>query len=387
MLYEINKKLLAAYDIASIRQVIEDHLAGIYGKDAVLYAEDPFAGGSAENSEKKKLCENESSVVHWVFANGKVAGAGTETLSLVPAFYVPVPGRDRVIGVIGVGCDSGKRLTRDNREFLGRLASLVALALERQTLSDRQRSMEIESEKEKMRYDFLRGISHDLRTPLTAILGASSVLLDTGELLDSEARYLFASDIRCDAQWLMRMVENILSVTKISDGSMRIMKKSEAVEEVVAEAASLVRSHFSGIHLNVSIPEDLLLVPMDGTLIEQVLINFMENAVKYAGVSPTIELRVTADAGNAYFTVIDDGSGIPEEDLPRIFDGPVSASRKNGDGTRGLGIGLMICAAIIKAHDGTISARNREGRGAEFCFTLPLGQGVDDGEQVAGTDR
>jgi two-component system sensor histidine kinase KdpD len=246
--------------------------------------------------------------------------------------------------------------------------------------------MKIESEKEKMRYDFLRGISHDLRTPLTAILGASSVLLESGETLDGDARYLFASDIKCDAQWLMRMVENILSVTKIRDGSMRIEKKSEAVEEVVAEAVSLVKTHFSGIRLEVSIPEDLLMVPMDGTLIEQVLINLIENAAKYAGISPVIELRVTADDHNAIFAVTDEGSGISEDELPGLFEGPVSGSRKTGDGSRGLGIGLMICASIIKAHGGTISARNREGHGAEIRFTLPRAQGMSDGKQDAGFD-
>lgn len=386
MLYEINNKLLEAYDINGIRQAIEDRLSGIYGKEIVLYSSDPIDFVSTELGVRKSLCENERSVVHWIFANGKPAGAGTDTLRLVPAFYTPVTGRDRVIGVIGVACEGAKGLAHDQTEFLGMVASLAALALERQTLSDRQRTMEIEAEKEKMRYDFLRGISHDLRTPLTAILGASSVLLENGELLDPEARYLFASDIRCDAQWLMRMVENVLSVTKIRDGSMRIVKKNEAVEEVVAEAASLIRSHFSGVHLNISIPDDLLMVPMDGTLIEQVLINLIENAVKYAGVSPTVELRVATVADNAVFTVIDDGEGIPEEELSRIFEGPLASSRKTGDGSRGLGIGLMICAAIVKAHNGTISARNRDGRGAEFSFTLPCGQGLDDGKQNAGTD-
>lgn len=371
-LYEINSKLLSAYGREGVERVVEDHLADMLGGASTLYTDDPIDGQSSINREKKTLCENETSVVHWVFVNGKAAGVGTGTLSLLPAYYAPVVGREGVIGVIGVRCENGKPLSHDNEAFIGMLASLVALALERQALSDKQRAMELDAEKEKMRYDFLRGISHDLRTPLTAILGASSVLLENGESLDSEARYLFASDIRCDAQWLMRMVENILSVTKITDGTMRIEKKGEAVEEVVAEAVSLVRSHFSGITLNVHIPRDLLLVPMDGTLIEQVLINLIENAAKYAGASPVIDLTVTADADRATFSVMDDGSGIPEEDIPRIFDGPMSGSRKTGDSSRGLGIGLMICAAIVRAHGGTISARNLSKGGAEFRFILPL---------------
>jgi two-component system sensor histidine kinase KdpD len=344
----------------------------MFGSASSLYAIDPIEENSGEKNPKEPLCANEASVVHWVFVNGKHAGAGTGTLSLLSAYYAPVIGRDGVIGVIGVPCENGKPLAHDGMVFVGMLASLVALALERQSLSDKQRLMELEAEKEKMRYDFLRGISHDLRTPLTAILGASSVLLENGEQLDSAARYLFASEIRCDAQWLMRMVENILSVTKISDGSMRIEKRKEAVEEVVAEAVSLVRAHFSGIRLTVRIPDDLLLVPMDGTLIEQVLINLIENAAKYAGISPAIELLVTTDAEKVVFSVIDDGVGIPEEDIAHLFDGPVSGSKKTGDGSRGLGIGLMICAAIVRAHGGKISVRNRAEGGAEFSFVLPL---------------
>ncbi len=371
MLYEINNKLLSAYGNEEIQQVVEDHLAGIFGGLATLYANDPIETDAGQNQEKEPLCANERSVVHWVFVNGKHAGAGTGTLNLLSAYYAPVIGRDGVIGVIGVPCENGTPIAHDNMVFIGMLASLVALALERQALSEKQRQMELEAEREKMRYDFLRGISHDLRTPLTAILGASSVLLENGELLDSEARYLFASDIRCDAQWLMRMVENILSVTKISDGTMRIEKKKEAVEEVVAEAVALVRSHFSGIRLSAHIPADLLLVPMDGTLIEQVLINLIENAAKYAGTSPDIELLVTADAEMAIFSVIDNGVGIPEEDIPHLFDGPVTGNRKTGDSSRGLGIGLLICAAIVRAHGGTISVRNRSEGGAEFRFVLP----------------
>jgi two-component system sensor histidine kinase KdpD len=382
MLYEINNKLLAACDSASICEIVADQLTGALGREVTLYPADPEASVAPDAGE-----ENARSVVHWVFANRKPAGTGTETLGLQRAYYAPVEGRNGIVGVIRVSCAELKPLTRDNIDLVGKVASLVALAIERQTAADRQRSLELESERERMRYDFLRGISHDLRTPLTAILGASSVLLENGDILDSEARYLFASDIKCDAQWLMRMVENILSVTKISDGLLMVQKREEAVEEVVSEAVSLVRSHFTGIRLNVSIPDELLMVPMDGTLVEQVLINLVENAAKYAGASPLIELRVTSDTTDAIFSVIDDGAGIPEEELAHIFDGPIAGSKKTGDGSRGLGIGLLICATIIKAQGGTISARNRDGHGAEFRFTLPLENGAGNGKQKTDSDR
>ena len=282
LLYDINKKLLEACDLGEIRSVVEDQLFAIFGKKVYLHADDPVTAGSG-SEQGRRLSANETSVIHWVFVNGKPAGTGTATLSLLSAFYSPVSGRNGTIGVIEVACEAGKPLSRDNMAFVEIVSSLVALALERQSLSDRQRTMELEAEREKMRYDFLRGLSHDLRTPLTAILGASNVLLENGDILDSDARELFVSDIRCDAQWLMRMVENVLSITKIGDGTLRIVKRDEAVEEVVAEAVSQIRAHFPSIRLTAHIPEDLLVVPMDGTMIEQVLINLVENAVKYAG--------------------------------------------------------------------------------------------------------
>jgi two-component system sensor histidine kinase KdpD len=196
-----------------------------------------------------------------------------------------------------------------------------------------------------------------------------------------------AADIRYDAQWLIRMVENVLSVTRISEGTMRIVKKPEAVEEVVAEAVHLVKAHVGNVNLSVSVPDELLVVPMDGTLVEQVLINLIENAVKYAGEEPLIELQVTADAAKVTFEVSDDGRGIPEESFPHLFNGLLYGNRQAGDSSRGLGLGLVICSAVVKAHNGTIDARNRGTGGAVFRFTLPRDPGVRDGEQAAGSDR
>ncbi len=369
LLYDINNELLSACDFNDIRQVVEDRLTGIFGKASTVYTVDPVT-----ENKQKVLCANEQAAVHWVFTNGKQAGYGTDTFSMLTARYFPVHGHTGVVGVISIDCAKGCRLTHDSSVFIEMTASLTALAVERQILSDRQREMKIEAEQEKMRYNFLRGLSHDLRTPLTAILGASTVLLENSDILDTDARYMFVTDIRCNSLWLVRMVENILAVTKLGDGSMKLIKREEAAEEVAAEAARLVRTHFPSVNLNVMVPGKLLVLPMDGTLIEQVLINLIENAVRYAGTAPVITLAVTADERNAVFTVSDDGAGIPNETIPHIFDGPVSDGRKGRVQTGGLGIGLMTCSAIVRAHGGIISVRNRNEGGAEFRFTLPLMQ-------------
>ncbi len=371
MLYEINNKLLVTRGDENIRRVVAEYLVEVFNRTSILYTEDPLSGRSVSPSQTACLCNNETAIVHWVFSNGKPAGAGTGTLSLFPAYYQPVLSQDRILGVIGVSCPDQSLLNHDNISFLGMTASLVALALERQLLSDKQHAMILETEKEKMRNDFLRGISHDLRTPLTSILGASSVLLENDTILDSDTRYLLAADIKCDTQWLIRMVENVLSVTQISDGTMKINKKPEAVEEVVSEAVSIIKSHFNHLNISVSVPDELLVIPMDGTLVKQVLINLIENAVKYAGDNPAVELKVSENADNAVFEIADNGQGIPEEDIPHLFDGPLSDNRSSRDRSRGLGIGLVICAAIVKAHSGIIDARNRSTGGAIFRFQLP----------------
>jgi two-component system sensor histidine kinase KdpD len=282
-----------------------------------------------------------------------------------------------VLGVLGVSCADGALLSHDSRAFLRMIASLAALALERQRLSDEQRRITIETEKESMRSNLLRAISHDLRTPLTAISGASSAILENKNAMDEPTRDKLIADIREDSQWLIRMVENLLSVTRISEAAMNLAKTPEAAEEIVSESVRRVRGKFSGCNIRVKVPDELLLVPMDATLIEQVIINLLENAVRHSAQGSLIELTVKKSGGSAVFEVGDNGEGIPPQELPAIFDG-YSGKSRSADSSRGMGIGLSICRSIIKAHSGQIEAENKAGGGAVFRFSLPLG-GRDTG--------
>ena len=238
-----------------------------------------------------------------------------------------------------------------------------------------QERLRAENEKEKLRANLLRSVSHDIRTPLTAILGATSAVLENPEM-SIEDRSILLEDARDDAQWLIRVVENLLSITRIGGDQTSITKSPEAAEEVLGETAQKFRRRFPQIAVSVSAPEELLLVPMDPILIAQVLSNLLENAVLHGETTTAISLSVRKEDNFACFSVRDNGRGIPPKALPALFDGSLKHSETPaGDGKRNMGLGLSVCLAIVRAHGGTMEARNLE-TGAEFLFRLPLQEEV-----------
>lgn len=385
LLYEINKKLLITTGLHNIVNLTNEYISKIFHRSTIFYIKDPEDGseGILMQSEEDKdvsfmLSENEKAVAHWVFVNQKRAGAGTDTHMEAKAFYMPVIARGNVLGVIGLSSTNGKYVNQNNRLFLRMVASQVAMALERQQLSDKQRIILVQSEKEKMRSNLLRAVSHDLRTPLTGILGASSTILENDDTLDNNTKLKLIGDIKEESQWLIRMVENLLSVTRINGGSSEVKKTPEAVEEIVASAISRIRKRFKERKINVKVPDELLFVPMDGTLIEQVIINLLENAIKHSGVDTMINLEVVRNQNTALFEVSDNGEGITEQDFPHVFESYIPNGKKTSDSSRGMGIGLSICMSIIKAHHGKMEAENRKDGGAVFRFTLPLNGGKNN---------
>ncbi len=236
-----------------------------------------------------------------------------------------------------------------------------------------QERLRAEGEKEKVRASLLRSVSHDIRTPLTSIVGATSAVLETPGLSEEEKR-AFLEDAREEAQWLIRLVENLLSITRMGDPSSQLSKQEEAAEEVLGEAARKFRKRFPHIRVAVSVPDELLLVPMDAILIEQVLGNLLENAAIHGETTSQINLSVHREGQDAVFSVRDNGCGIPPKELPRLFDGTLGHSETpSGDGKRNMGLGLSVCMAIVRAHGGTMQAKNLSG-GAEFTFRLPLSE-------------
>lgn len=224
-----------------------------------------------------------------------------------------------------------------------------------------------------MRANLLRAVSHDLRTPLTGIIGNSASYLEMESTLDPDEKRALVSHIQEDANWLLNMVENLLSVTRIDNETAQVNKSYEAVDEVVASSVARFRKRFPGAEVKVKVPDDVVMVMMDAMLIEQVIINILQNAQLHAHSKKPLELTVNEEGEFVLFRVKDYGDGIDESKLNTIFDGEgyTDKDRKN-DSYKGMGIGLSICKTIISAHGGTISASNHD-EGAEFCFSLPKG--------------
>ncbi|MDO4268843.1 MAG: DUF4118 domain-containing protein [Eubacteriales bacterium] len=245
-------------------------------------------------------------------------------------------------------------------------------------LNEREKLL-MEAEKETMRANLLRAVSHDLRTPLTGIIGLANTYLDSGTKLSEEKRTEMVDSIREDANWLLNMVENLLSVTKLQVGAAKMNTSPEPLEEVVSEAVLRFRKRVPGTMVTVHVPDEFLMVPMDAMLIEQVIMNLLENAAYHSGTDRPIDLYVEREADQVVFHVRDYGKGIEPGRLKTIFDGSGSDENASGDAHKGMGIGLTICKTIITAHQGTIQARNRD-QGAEFLFTLPM-KGKDDHDE------
>lgn len=237
-----------------------------------------------------------------------------------------------------------------------------------------QEKIKAESEKERMRGNLLRAVSHDLRTPLTSIYGATSVIMDNYDSISKEKQLKLLGEIHEDSQWLIRMVENLLSVTRIDDSVTKIKKAPVVLEELLDSVIVKFNKHYPNQKVKLSVPNEFVSIPMDAILIQQVLMNIMENAIMHAEGMTELEVSVKLEDNNAIFEIIDNGCGIPEDRLPQLFTGylerdtsiPTDGSRNN------MGIGLSVCSTIIKAHDGAIYAKNRPEGGALFGFSLEM---------------
>lgn len=227
-----------------------------------------------------------------------------------------------------------------------------------------------EMEIEKMRANLLRAISHDLRTPLTGIIGSSSLILESGKVLSEDEKTRLITDIYEDSDWLLNMVENLLTITRIKGDNLSITTSEESVEEVIAEALQKIKKRYPDSEVQAKIPEKLILLQMDAVLIEQVMINLISNAIEHSGCTKPVELIMRDTSHAVVFTVRDYGMGIAADKLDSLFDGAAYSGSNVPDAYKGMGIGLSICKTIITAHHGTIIGRNH-GSGAEFIFTLP----------------
>jgi len=236
-----------------------------------------------------------------------------------------------------------------------------------------EQTVKAESERERMRANLLRAVSHDLRTPLTTIYGSCSAIMENYDSLNKEQQIKLLGEMRLDSEWLIRMVENLLSVTRIDGGSVQLTKRPTVLEELIDAVLVKFRKRCPNQSVEVEIPDEFISIPMDAMLIEQVLINILENAVDHAVGMTELKLSITIENNTAAFCISDNGCGIPADRIDKIFTGYLDREQAPADGSRSnMGIGLSVCAAIIKAHGSEIHAKNNTSAGASFSFTLEL---------------
>ena len=231
--------------------------------------------------------------------------------------------------------------------------------------------LKAEGERERMRANLLRAVSHDLRTPLTTIYGSSSAIVDNYDSLSDESKRKMIMGIKDDSQWLIGMVENLLSITRIDSGRVKLIKSPTVLEELIDSVILKFKKRYTDQTVEIDIPDEVVIIPMDALLIQQVLINILENAVHHAKGMTRLSLRVYLEGDNAVFEISDNGCGIDKDRLEKIFTGYYNdAEQGNDTKRRNAGIGLSVCATIVKAHGGRIYAENSRSGGAVFCFAL-----------------
>lgn len=283
----------------------------------------------------------------------------------------PIRGQHSILGLIRIPTTRANLMSVAQGNLLSSMIESIALAMDRYHVAKQRVLAQEEAAQERYRANLLRAISHDLRTPLTGIMGTSEMLMDMSQKTDP--RYELVEGIHSDAIWLHSLVENILSLTRLQEGKLVIKKQQEAIEEIVGAAISKVSNRAKGQHFEVEVPEELLIVEIDGKLIEQLLINLLDNALKHTQKGDEIKVVVSKLGSMFSLTVYDEGVGISEMDLPNLFKMFYTSASYHVDAKKGIGIGLAICEAIVKAHGGSIQVKNRDDhKGAEFCVMLPI---------------
>jgi two-component system sensor histidine kinase KdpD len=382
ILYQMSKSLLKVRNIDQTAEAGVKVIAELLNRSVIIAAmnsanvlEKPYIY-AYNNDERAQILQsdNETRVLSETFKTGRPMGAGTARFADSSAYYLPIKGQSGALGVVGISCFDDEPLSDEQKTFLKAVATQIALAMERERMSDKQQESKMEVERERLRGNLLRAMSHDLRTPLTGILGATTTILDHGNVLDKDVQRKLLQSVHEDASWLMDAIENILAITRMDEGKVELKKTMEAVEEVVAEAVS--RMKLTATHtIKIRIPDELIMLPMDGILIEQVLVNLLDNAVKYTPDGSTVEIKTRLASDKVVFEVSDNGNGIAEEDLPFIFNRFYTTAARKDTERRGTGLGLAICKSVVTAHGGEISAFNNPAGGATFKFELPAKEG------------
>lgn len=374
-LYSLSKDLGAANTVAGVSELAQRNVGRVLDCDALLLL--PAADGKISPPAKPAAepllgppSEQDLAVAQWVLDHAQPAGMGTDTLPASPWLFSPLGSGGACRGVVGLRPHTRRPLAPDQVQLLTALAALVAGALERIQLTDQVQRSQVQVEAEKMRSALLSSVSHDLRTPLTGIIGAAATLIESGDSLLPQVRGELLGTISEEAERVNRLVGNLLDMTRLESGQVAPNLEWLPVEEFIGSSVRRCAKRLAGHTVKVNLPANLPMFHADSVLMEQVLVNLLDNAAKYSPPGSEIDIAASADATAITVTVADRGPGVPPDEREHIFEkfvrGP-DASRKPG-----VGLGLAICRAIVAAHGGRIWVQDRPGGGSVFSLSMAL---------------
>ena len=342
-----------------------------YGEKGGALAEPQIFGAEGETVPEELFSPVERAAAEWTFRKGVNSSEATDALPETKCLYIAVHVNERAYGVFGIVLDKTQPDSFENSVMLSIIGEL-ALALDNLRNRKEKEDAAILAQNEQLRANLLRSISHDLRTPLMTISGNAGFLMEESDEIEPEMRAVICKSIYDDSLWLINIFENLLAVTRVENGPAELRRRSELMEEVISEAVSRIRKT-SGRKITVHEDDEMIILKIDARLIVQVIVNLLDNAVKYSPEGTEITLNVFKKGENVVTEISDLGNGIPEKDKPRIFDMFYTTGEvKIADSRRSMGLGLAVCKSIINAHGGEISVRDNKPTGTVFSFTLPL---------------
>ena len=370
-LYAMTRELAGVRTPTDVVAVVERHWAETFRADVELLV--PGPDGRLQ-SVQPGTTDKELSVAEWTFRNGRAAGAGTDTLPAADAFYFPLVTSTRTLGVVRLRGDVRHLEDPAHRRLLEAFAGQTALALERTQLAEQAQRTRVEIEAERLRTALLSSLSHDLRTPLGAITGAATTLLDEGGTVGPAARRDLLETVLEESRRMNRLIGNLLDMVRLETGALQVQREWQSLEEPVGGALIRLADVLKDRRVEVKLPPDLPLVPVDAILIEQVFVNLLENAAKYTPAGTPIELAAAVRDREVVAEVADRGPGVPAGEEERVFEKFYRLPGSAGAG--GVGLGLTICRGIVTAHGGRMWVERRPGGGAVFRFSVPIGGGA-----------
>ena len=376
VLLSTSQLLQKAEDRQAILEVVQRQLSRLLKHSVLCYDSDLDAPALCAIEQDGGFegidLAGERHVARWVRENAKHAGRTTRMFPEAKCLYMAARSEGRVWAVIGIRADNSPPIDEYRKNLMISILDECALAVEKDHMTREKQRMEENARQESLRANLLRSISHDLRTPLTSISGNAAILVENqGQLSDESLKRLYTS-IYDDAIWLNGLVENLLTITRTENGTMKLNPQTELVADTVEEALRHIDRDAVHRHIAMDLPDEMLLARMDAGLIVQVLVNLLNNAVKYTPEGANIIVGVRREGDMALIRVEDDGQGVPPGDEGRVFDMFYTGVKRSPDSRRGIGLGLALCKSIVQAHGGEIGVENIRPHGARFWFTLPI---------------